>query len=312
MIKLPFGKHSKSRKNPTKKRVEQFEKNVTKAWKTKRTGSEEEYLETLQTHFEKKNSPEQKPPESPEPESVTTVEPPEPQQPSTSEQTSMIPPSPEPDLSSSPAQGISPAASQHNAIKADTFEPGDIFYLEDKSLVIFKKEVPAKEYDFVLELKKNGKIEPKGICLYAYERMKIGHLPEQQLEAMALSLTWKRDLIVYHLSDYGFSQLIPRPTSDKHMLKDQQAVPHRSDNNKPVRGERFTISIGEKKWDGVYWGKDVLGTVVTHNTNGTWMLMHLDLSRFEDTLEYGVILSQKEIEEIEAQITQNAPQPTTS
>jgi len=129
---------------------------------------------------------------------------------------------------------------------------------------------------------------------------------------MALSLTWERDLIVYHLSDYGFSQLIPRPTSDKQMLKDQQAVPHRNDNNKPARGKRFTISIGEKKWDGVYWGKDVLGTVVTHNTNGTWTLMHLDLKRFADTLEYGIMLSQKEIEEIEAQITQNARYSITS
>jgi hypothetical protein len=52
-------------------------------------------------------------------------------------------------------------------------------------------------------------------------------------------------------------------------------------------------------WEAVYWTSDELGPILAHDTNREWSLIHMDLSRFKDAIEYGELLSEEELEEIE-------------
>ncbi len=61
---------------------------------------------------------------------------------------------------------------------------------------------------------------------------------------------------------------------------------------------RIVVAPG-KVWEAVYWTSDELGPIVAHDTNREWSLMHLDLSRFKDAIEYGELLSEEELDEIE-------------
>lgn len=66
------------------------------------------------------------------------------------------------------------------------------------------------------------------------------------------------------------------------------------------RGRVIRISVAPGKvWEAVYWTSDELGPIVAHDTNREWSLMHLDLSRFKDAIEYGELLSDEELEQIE-------------
>lgn len=66
------------------------------------------------------------------------------------------------------------------------------------------------------------------------------------------------------------------------------------------RGRVIRIVVGPGKvWEAVYWTSDELGPIVAHNTNREWSLMHLDLARFKDAIEYGDLLSDEELKEIE-------------
>ncbi len=66
------------------------------------------------------------------------------------------------------------------------------------------------------------------------------------------------------------------------------------------RGRVVRIVVGPGKvWEAVYWTSDELGPIVAHDTNREWSLMHLDLSRFKDAIEYGDLLSDDELKEIE-------------
>lgn len=66
------------------------------------------------------------------------------------------------------------------------------------------------------------------------------------------------------------------------------------------RGRVIRICIAPGKvWEAVYWTSDEMGPIVAHDTNREWNLMHLDLSRFKDAIEYGELLSEEELEQIE-------------
>lgn len=65
------------------------------------------------------------------------------------------------------------------------------------------------------------------------------------------------------------------------------------------RGRVLRVNVGGRVWESVYWTEDEIGPIVAHNTNKVWALMHLDLNRFRDSLEYGEVLSYEQLSEIE-------------
>lgn len=68
------------------------------------------------------------------------------------------------------------------------------------------------------------------------------------------------------------------------------------------RGRVLRINVGGRVWESVYWTEDEIGPIVAHNTNKDWALMHLDLKRFKDSLEYGDVVSYEQLSEIEASL----------
>ncbi|MBN1868369.1 hypothetical protein JW916_13870 [Candidatus Sumerlaeota bacterium] len=72
-----------------------------------------------------------------------------------------------------------------------------------------------------------------------------------------------------------------------------------------TRGRRFSIKFGNRGWEAVYWGEDEQGSVVAHNTNGQWSLMHLDLSRFRDSFALLGEISDKERTDLEKALRQS-------
>ncbi len=67
------------------------------------------------------------------------------------------------------------------------------------------------------------------------------------------------------------------------------AEPTPKGTNALVKGRKFQIVFGGKKWEAVYWTSDENGAIVAHSTHGDWSLMRLDLERFKDSLELGDI-----------------------
>ena len=68
------------------------------------------------------------------------------------------------------------------------------------------------------------------------------------------------------------------------------------------RGRVLRINIGGKIWESVYWTEDEMGAILAHDTNKSWALMHLDLKRFRESLEYGDVVGYERLSEIEASL----------
>lgn len=291
-----WGKKNKSGR--TRNRAVDFEEKLTQARDEIRKNSEEKYLEVFQDHIAEDGL---SPGKSLSVNSVGASESAHPEVQNHAENSlshEIRKHSPEPDQ-------VSPDSEVQNRPDETAFSYGDIFYLEDKSIIVFKSEVPDKEYDFVYLLEPDGKVQAQGICLYAYERMKIGHLPDHFVEQIDKSLTWDRDVIVYHLDEYGFTKLIPYPFEPQEQTQNGVKESSQRSGNHLVRGRQIVITLRGRRWEAVYWGKDALGTVVAHKTSGEWSLMHLDLNRFTESLQRKNVLSEKQIREIESKIAQN-------
>ena len=174
-------------------------------------------------------------------------------------------------------------------------EVGTIIRLEDGSIGIYKGPIPGKEYHLVYHLRPDGTIRPEGLYLYAYRSESLGRITPDVLEEMQRSMRWERDRILHDLSSGEKERLIPL-LSPK-VIKEKLREPPRKKNSLE-RGRLLLIGIGSNVWEAVYWGSDELGQIVAHNTNKVWTLMHLNLGRFGDSLEYGNLLSPEEIKEI--------------
>ena len=64
------------------------------------------------------------------------------------------------------------------------------------------------------------------------------------------------------------------------------------------RGRQLRINVGGRMWESIYWTSDEIGPIVAHNTNREWALMHLDLARFKDAIEYGDVLPEADLRAI--------------
>jgi hypothetical protein len=181
------------------------------------------------------------------------------------------------------------------------YDPGTIIRLEDGSVSIYKGPIPGKEYHLIYHLRHDGNISPEGIYLYAYRSEPLGRINEDLWEEMLRSMRWERDRIIEHLSSQEKMRLIPL-LSPK-VIKKEVAEPLRK-RNPLERGRRLRIGFGDHIWDAVYWGSDELGQIVAHNTNKTWTLMHLNLGRFGDSLEYGELLTPEELKDINVSLSE--------
>jgi len=222
------------------------------------------------------------------------------------------------------------------------FAEGDIMLLDDGSVGIFKESVPNKEYQLVYFLEANGHIKPQGVVLAAYQVRKLGAVPAEFLVIFKRSQRWNRDAIVFHIESWDDIACLPpailydakqsptvggvdpqrgsaggAPTSGM-TAEAGEGHPSHSGHGAPsftrsksqathgegglTVGSRFSIKFGPNDWHAVYWGRDELGDLVVHNTNKEWSMMHLSLSRFQDSLEIGEQLSVSELQEIRRQI----------
>jgi hypothetical protein len=201
-----------------------------------------------------------------------------------------------------------------------TYEPGTILKLENGSVGVFKESLPDKDYDIVLYLMPNGKVEPRGISLFSYSSERIGKLPADYFSQLSERMRWERDIIVYHLDSLDFSTLIPpieqhveetprlSPTANgvaSNAIRGFKAPPTRK-RASLERGRRLKIRIGNREWEAVYWGSDNDGAILAHNTNKRWELTRLNLKQYEDSLVIGDYLSSREVKEIEDALLQEA------
>jgi hypothetical protein len=195
-------------------------------------------------------------------------------------------------------------------------KPGAILWFDDGSLAIFKDAVSGKDYALFYFLEPNLTLSPRGIFLEQYEYRCIGQMPLPLFETMKSTNRWNRDCIVFHLFEWDFVQLVPqagavvssqvgRPTTEPGIARPGSSPARvgesevQQGNPMPERGQALKINVAGRVWEAVYWAKDEMGHVVAHSTNRKWALMHLDLTRFADSMELGEIKPPEEIEEIQ-------------
>jgi hypothetical protein len=203
---------------------------------------------------------------------------------------------------------------------------GAILRLATGELLVFDRDVPARDYQLVYNLLPDGTASPEGICLLdAYEFEQIGLLSNDVFGAIRRTNSWDRDPIVFHLNSLRFAEFVPKPQApgappspraQAHLPPGEPASaripsPHGAgqEPSRFQRGQRLKIVFDkERSWKAVFWGSDEMGMVVAHKTGGTWAFMHLDLSRFADSiiLEDG-ILTEKEKYELAEDVKRTRP-----
>lgn len=244
----------------------------------------------------------------------------------TVQQPKLTPARPQPQRPTSPVkpQRETPAV-QQKAPAAGDMSAGVVFKFDDDSVAVYKDAVSGKDYALFYFLEPNGLLAPRGIFLEQYEKQRIGKLPDDVLEQMWQSNRWDRDAVIFHLDKFEYATVIRRletRTPAENYTRPQQsqqpapaprvaAAPEGPPTPAPVerdpleRGRVVRLNVAGKVWESVYWTKDEIGPIVAHDTNREWSLMHLDLSRFKDSIEYGELLDPEKLQEIEASLARN-------
>ena len=101
---------------------------------------------------------------------------------------------------------------------------------------------------------------------------------------------------------HGLSRFQPNPNPGRSPLPHRSRwlrLPPRRHRAAPWSvGRMLKINVAGRIWESVYWTSDEIGPIVAHDTNREWALMHLDLSRFGDAIEYGEVLDATRLAEI--------------
>lgn len=185
------------------------------------------------------------------------------------------------------------------------FSYGDIVLLGDDSIAIYNRHIPEKEYDVVYMLQPDGSLEPKGVPLTAHAGRTIGRLPASACRRSCTNMAWERDLIIFHLYEFADVARIAQPTVKRNangkavQTHHASETPHVEHRSPLVRGRRFSVIMGDRAWDAVYWGHDEQGALVAHRTTGNWTLMHLDLRRFQGSIKFQDMLEGDALAEVE-------------
>lgn len=197
------------------------------------------------------------------------------------------------------------APDQETAKTKDLFPPGTLVLWDGSQLGIYKGYLEKKGYDLVYVVEKGGVLQPRGICLFAYEPQRLGMLSEGIFRWMEQTMHWDREALVVHFinpEDINRVPVLSRPGPERPSETPSERAAAAKSDGRFVRGRTFTISVGRHKWHAVFWGRNTIGPIVAHHTNRVWSLMHLDLDRFGSSVEFGDVLPSKKILEIEAAV----------
>jgi hypothetical protein len=197
------------------------------------------------------------------------------------------------------------------------FPPGTIVRLGDDSVGIIKEQIRNREYDLVYILCADGRVEPRGVCLYAYQLEKLGRLPLGELDRIQSKMFWNRDRLIFHLDDISYAAGIPQrgtaapPAPQRSPVSSTPVAPEPEDDGHSLqRGRKLTVNVGGKKWEAVYWGRDSLGPILAHSQGKDWELLHMDLDRFGPSVEPGRLLRREEIHEIQECVIRKISDPS--
>ncbi len=194
------------------------------------------------------------------------------------------------------------AQSEPASASKNLFPDGTLVRWNGGELGIYRQHVESKGYDLIYVVEADGRLQPKGVCLAPYEPHRVGMLSQGILQWMESTMRWDRDALLYHLDNPDDAKTL-RVLSQAQPPQSAASATESPANGRWVRGRTFTIKVGKHKWRGVFWGRDSLGTIVAHNTNRVWSLIHMDLKRYGDGIEYGDVLPAREIEKIEAAVS---------
>ncbi len=201
--------------------------------------------------------------------------------------------------------------------KTAGYGPGAILSLQGQTLVVYKQAVPEKGFHLVLALLPGGKIKLQGVALESYTVEEIGTIAAPQFEQMQRSMSWSRDLLVFHCYSFEDVARVPQspeaPQAIQEPTAPAQPAPQAPNGRvtppaaeaqpaKLRRGQRLQIRFGQKSWDAVYWGQDSQGHVVAHMTFNKWALMHLELDRFGSNVTIDPSVDEDLVRQIEAQL----------
>jgi hypothetical protein len=192
------------------------------------------------------------------------------------------------------------------------YNPGSILRLNQRSVAIYKMAVPEKGYHVVLFPGPGGLLKSQGLELEHYAVEELGLLTPRMFDRLQSEMHWNRDLIIFHCYTYEDAAKVQLPhcevcphfkekaeTETRHA---RNAALHPEDSRKHElrRGQRLQIMMSGKAWSAVYWGKDLAGHVLAHNTGGAWALMHIDLDRYQAGLKVEPQADQELVRQIEA------------
>lgn len=228
-----------------------------------------------------------------------------------------------------PARPITQVGHQARITPSPGMEAGAVMRFDDDSVAVYRDAVSGKDYALFYFLEPGGVLAPRGIFVQQYEFQRIGKIPEALLEQMCSANRWDRDAVIFHLDKFEYAAYIRRldnrtpnpdavvqsrpapaapktetqvPLRPRPEVRPQPAPPERD----PLeRGRVIRINVAGKVWEAVYWTTDQIGAIVAHDTNREWSLMHLNLTRFKDSLEYGDLLSLEKLNEIEASLARS-------
>jgi len=88
-------------------------------------------------------------------------------------------------------------------------ELGEILWLDDGSVIIYRQPVPNKKYDFVYQLCDGGALEARAIVAEYYRPRSLGRLDVQLFRQLIREKRWTRDAILYHLDHWSFGKYLP-------------------------------------------------------------------------------------------------------
>ena len=196
------------------------------------------------------------------------------------------------------------------------YRKGTILVLDEEELAIYRRPVAGKPYDMVYSLMTDGGVKIEAVDLPEHEVTELGRLSAESLKILQTHMRWSKPLIAPHCQDPGDAERLPDPEngdeeaypppaatstnppvnkpcngpspSIEQLVRQESAVrvekPGKSGKTRIGRGQHIKIQIGGNSWEAIYWGKDQTGTVVAHKTHGHWVLMHLDLGQYRDSL----------------------------
>lgn len=214
-----------------------------------------------------------------------------------------------PQRASSPSNERIRTAPVASAAGTGTFPTGTILRLEDQTICIYKDIRPDKDYEVVLMLLPDGSVKAQGIALETYDLKSIGHLPPEFVLSIQRKKQWTRDEIIYHLSSFDYCAFVPQIQGPE-PVRASQVIAKPTFNTAAeetekmlIPGREITISFGpNQEWKAIYWGEDDLGTIIAHSTNNNWTLMHMDLTRFMESIKYGQIVDRTLMDHIHSSV----------